>query len=122
MLDLFFNNRFDGAKCKTLLKLTISRIKLLRNKSKNRLKQMHKEIGEFLLTGKEAAADISVEQIVWEQNMMDVYEIIELFCEIVVVSLPVIENQRSNIYFVPSMESNLLRLLQNYNQIVVLTE
>lgn len=94
MLDLFFNNRFDGAKCKTLLKLTISRIKLLRNKSKNRLKQMHKEIGEFLLTGKEAAAYISVEQIVWEQNMMDVYEIIELFCEIVVVRLPVIENQR----------------------------
>jgi hypothetical protein len=26
--------------------------------------------------------------------MMDVYEIIELFCEIVVVRLPVIENQR----------------------------
>lgn len=94
MLDLFFNNKFDGAKCKTLLKLTISRIKLLRNKIKNHLKQMCKEIAELLLTGKEATAYIRVEHIVWEQNMMDVYEIIELFCETVVVRLPVIEKQR----------------------------
>jgi len=94
ILDLFFNNSFDGVKCKTLLKLTISHIKLLRNNSENHLKQMRKEIAKLLLTGKEAAAYIWVEHIVWEQNMMDVYEIIELFCEIVVVHLPVIENQR----------------------------
>lgn len=94
ILDLFFNNNFDGVKCKTLLKLTISRIKLLRNKSENHLKQMCKEIAELLLTGKEATAYIWVEHIVWEQNMMDVYEIIERFCEIVAVRLPVIEKQR----------------------------
>lgn len=125
MLDLFFNNRFDGAKCKTLLKLTISRIKLLRKKSKNRLKQMHKEIGELLLTGKEAAAYISVEKIVWEQNMTDVYEIIELFCEIVVVHVPVIEKQRecpmdlkesiTSLIFAAPICSDLPELLQVQN-------
>jgi len=60
ILDLFFNNSFDGVKCKTLLKLTISHIKLLRNNSENHLKQMRKEIAKLLLTGKEAAAYIWV--------------------------------------------------------------
>ncbi|TQE12638.1 hypothetical protein C1H46_001850 [Malus baccata] len=40
MLDSFFNKGFKAAKCKTLLKLTTPRIKLLRNRREIQIKQM----------------------------------------------------------------------------------
>ncbi|RWW71291.1 hypothetical protein BHE74_00020976 [Ensete ventricosum] len=58
MLDAFFNKGFKGAKCKTLLKLTIPRIKLLRNRREIQLKQMRKDIAKLLENGQEATARI----------------------------------------------------------------
>ncbi|XP_072985689.1 uncharacterized protein [Typha latifolia] len=95
MLDAFFNKvAFRGAKCKTLLKLTIPRIKLLRNRREIQLKQMRKEIAKLLENGQEATARIRVEHIIREENMMAAQEILELFCELVSVRLPIIETQR----------------------------
>ncbi|CAN6484758.1 unnamed protein product [Victoria cruziana] len=94
MLDAFFNKGFRGAKCKTLLKLTIPRIKLLRNRKEVQMKQMRKEIAKLLQTGQEATARIRVEHIIREQKTMDAYEIIELFSELISVRLPIIETQR----------------------------
>ncbi|KAG2665408.1 hypothetical protein I3760_15G006700 [Carya illinoinensis] len=94
MLDSFFNKGFKAAKCKTLLKLTIPRIKLLRNRRELQIKQMRRDIAKLLETGQEATARIRVEHIVREENMMAAQEIIELFCELIVVRLPIIESQR----------------------------
>ncbi|KAJ6801202.1 uncharacterized protein M6B38_198740 [Iris pallida] len=94
MLDSFFNKGFRGAKCKTLLKLTIPRIKLLRNKREIQLKQMRRDIAKLLENGQEATARIRVEHIIREENMMAAQEIIELFCELIAVRLPIIETQR----------------------------
>eukprot|EP00252_Welwitschia_mirabilis_P015389 TRINITY_DN3382_c0_g1_i1.p1 TRINITY_DN3382_c0_g1~~TRINITY_DN3382_c0_g1_i1.p1 ORF type:complete len:693 (-),score=175.94 TRINITY_DN3382_c0_g1_i1:439-2517(-) len=94
MMDSFFNRGFKAAKCKTALKLTIPRIKLLRNKREVQLKQMRREIAQLLQSGQELTARIRVEHIIREQNIMDAYEIIELFCELVAVRLPIIETQR----------------------------
>ncbi|XP_039115072.1 IST1 homolog [Dioscorea cayenensis subsp. rotundata] len=95
MLDAFFNKgAFKGAKCKTLLKLTIPRIKLLRNRREIQLKQMRRDIAKLLENGQEATARIRVEHIIREENMMAAHEIIELFCELIVVRLPIIETQR----------------------------
>ncbi|KAJ4950028.1 hypothetical protein NE237_026860 [Protea cynaroides] len=94
MLDSFFNKGFKGAKCKTLLKLTIPRIKLLRNRREIQIKQMRKDIAKLLETGQEATARIRVEHIIREENMMAAQEIIELFCELITVRLPIIETQR----------------------------
>lgn len=94
MLDSFFSKGFKGSKCKTLLKLTIPRIKLLRNRRELHIKQMRKDIAKLLETGQEATARIRVEHIVREENMMAAQEIIELFCELVAVRLPIIESQR----------------------------
>nr|GMC55179.1 IST1 homolog [Ipomoea batatas]GME20549.1 IST1 homolog [Ipomoea batatas] len=81
-------------KPKTLLKLTIPRIKLLRNRREIQLKQMRKEIAKLLETGQEATARIRVEHIIREEKMMAAQEIIELFCELISVRLPIIEAQR----------------------------
>ncbi|CAN8290028.1 unnamed protein product [Cochlearia groenlandica] len=94
MLDSFFNKGFKAAKCKTLLKLTVPRIKLLRNRREAQLKQMRREIAKLLETGQEATARIRVEHIIREEKMMAAQEIIELFCELIAVRLPIIEAQR----------------------------
>lgn len=94
MLDSFFNKGFKAAKCKTLLKLTIPRIKLLRNRREIQLKQMRRDIAKLLETGQEATARIRVEHIIREEKMMAAQEIIELFSELIAVRLPIIEAQR----------------------------
>ncbi|CAH1443263.1 unnamed protein product [Lactuca virosa] len=95
MLDSFFSKgAFKGSKCKTLLKLTIPRIKLLRNRREIHIKQMRRDIAKLLETGQEATARIRVEHIIREEKMMAAQEIIELFCELVVVRLPIIETQK----------------------------
>lgn len=55
---------------------------------------MRREIAQLLQTGQEATARIRVEHIVREQNIMDAYEIVELFSELVTVRLPIIESQK----------------------------
>lgn len=99
MLDAFFGKgggggAFRGAKCKTLLKLSIPRIKLLRNRRELQLRQMRRDIAKLLEAGQEATARIRVEHIIREENMMAAQEILELFCELVSVRLPIIEAQK----------------------------
>lgn len=94
MLDLLLGKNFPGAKCKTLLKLSLARIKLLKNRREMQLKQMQKEVAQFLLAGQEATARIRVEHIIREQNILAAYEILELFCELLAARLPIIESQR----------------------------
>ncbi|KAK4434174.1 ist1 [Sesamum alatum] len=94
MLDSFFNKGFKAAKCKTLLKLTTPRIKLLRNRREIQMKNMRREIAKLLETGQEATARIRVEHIIREEKMTAAQEIVELFCELITVRLPIIEAQR----------------------------
>ncbi|XP_068643411.1 uncharacterized protein [Aristolochia californica] len=94
MLDGFLRKGFRGANCKTLLKLVIPRIKIMRNKREVQLKQMRRDIAKLLENGEEATARIRVEHIICEENMMAAQEIIELFCELITARLPIIETQR----------------------------
>lgn len=55
---------------------------------------MRRDIAKLLETGQEATARIRVEHIIREENMMAAQEIIELFCELITVRLPIIETQR----------------------------
>lgn len=73
----------------------MARIKLLRNKREIQVKQMRKEISQLLTTGQEPSARIRVEHIIREQNILAAYDILELFCELVAVRLPIIESQKN---------------------------
>ncbi|XP_021723804.1 IST1 homolog [Chenopodium quinoa] len=94
VLNQLFNRGVLGTRCKTCLNLAISRIKLLQNRRDAQLKQMRKEIAQFLLTGQEAIARIRVEHVIREQNIREAYEILEMFCEFVLARVPVLESQR----------------------------
>ncbi|CAK9870783.1 unnamed protein product, partial [Sphagnum jensenii] len=94
MWDSFFGLGFKASKCKTLLRLAMARIKLLRNKRDLQIKQLRKEIAHLLTSGQEPSAHIRVEHIFREENILAAYDILELFCELITVRLPIIESQK----------------------------
>lgn len=94
VLNQLFNRGLLGAKGKTCLTLAISRIKLLQNRRDVQLKQMRKEIAQFLHSSQEAIARIRVEHVIREQNIWAAYEILEMFCEFVLARIPILESQR----------------------------
>ncbi|KAG1361036.1 IST1-like protein [Cocos nucifera] len=89
-----FRRGFNSSKCKTEAKLAMARIKLLRNKREVQVRQMRRDIAMLLQSRQEDTARIRVEHVIREQNVMAANEIIELFCELIVVRLPIIAKQR----------------------------
>ncbi|EHA8591479.1 IST1-like protein [Cocos nucifera] len=89
-----FRRGFNSSKCKTEAKLGTARIKLLRNKREVQVRQMRRDIAILLESRQEDTARIRVEHVIREQNVMAANEIIELFCELIVVRLPIIAKQR----------------------------
>ncbi|XP_031108317.1 uncharacterized protein LOC116012794 [Ipomoea triloba] len=89
-----FRRGFNSSKCKTMAKMTVARIKLLRNKREVVVRQMRRDIAMLLETGQDATARIRVEHVIREQNVLAANEFIELFCELIVARLPIIAKQR----------------------------
>jgi len=86
--------KFDPNVCKTHLKLAVSRIKLQKNKKDNNIKNSKREIAELLKAGKDESARIKVENIIREDFIIEAYEILELFCELLLARLGVIQISR----------------------------
>ncbi|KAL6588210.1 hypothetical protein OROMI_001188 [Orobanche minor] len=89
-----FRRGFKTSKCKTMAKMAIARVKLLRNKREVVIKQIRRDIAMLLESGQDATARIRVDHVIREQNIMAANELIELFCELVVARLPIIAKQR----------------------------
>ncbi|XP_010941392.1 uncharacterized protein [Elaeis guineensis] len=89
-----FRHGFNSSKCKTEARLATARIKLLRNKREVQVRQMRRDIAMLLESHQEDTARIRVEHVIREQNVMAANEIIELFCELIVVRLSIIAKQR----------------------------
>ncbi|KAJ1693025.1 hypothetical protein LUZ63_009723 [Rhynchospora breviuscula] len=91
---LLFLRSFNPSKCKAEAKMATARIKLLRNKREAQIRQMRRDIAKLLESGQEDIARIRVEHVIREQNIMAANEIVELFCELIVVRLPIIAKER----------------------------
>jgi len=81
---------FDQNVCKTQIKLAITRVKLQKTKKANLVTNQKREIAELLKTGKDESARIKVEGVIREDFIVEAYEILELFCELVMARLGVI--------------------------------
>ncbi|XP_020093007.1 IST1-like protein isoform X2 [Ananas comosus] len=79
---------------KTEAQMATARIKLLRNKREAQVRQMRRDIAALLESRQEDTARIRVEHVIREQNIMAANEIVELFCELIAVRLPIIAKQR----------------------------
>ncbi|XP_073034263.1 uncharacterized protein [Primulina eburnea] len=85
---------FNPAKCKTSLRLAGSRLKLLRNRKEVQVKQMKREIAPLLESGQDRTARIRVEHVIREEKMMAAYDLLEIYCELIVSRLSIIESQK----------------------------
>ncbi|TKY44529.1 IST1-like protein [Spatholobus suberectus] len=86
---------FKPAKCKTALKLAVSRIKLLKNKREAQVKQLKRELAQLLESGQDQTARIRVEHVVREEKTMAAYDLVEIYCELIAARLPMIESQKT---------------------------
>ncbi|KAL3535653.1 hypothetical protein ACH5RR_004114 [Cinchona calisaya] len=86
---------FNPAKCKTALKLSASRMKLMKNKKVVQVKQMKRELAQLLDSGQDQTARIRVEHVIREEKMMAAYDLIDIYCELIVARLPIIESQKN---------------------------
>ncbi|KAL5728852.1 hypothetical protein ACHQM5_001886 [Ranunculus cassubicifolius] len=86
---------FKPAKCKTSLKLAVARLKLLKNKREVQVRSMKRDLAHLLETGQEKTAMIRVEHVVREEKTMAAYDFIDIYCELIVARLPIIESQKT---------------------------
>ncbi|XP_041005860.1 uncharacterized protein LOC121250728 [Juglans microcarpa x Juglans regia] len=86
---------FKAAKCKTALKLAVSRIKLLKNKREAQVKQLKRAVAKLLQSGQDRTARIRVEHVVREDKTTSAYELIEIYCELIVARLSIIDSQKN---------------------------
>jgi len=82
--------KFDQIILKTQLKLALSRLKLQKSKKDNLVKNQKREIADLLRSGKDESARIKVEGIIRDDFLIEAYEIIELFIELLLSRLGVI--------------------------------
>ncbi|KAG2410930.1 caffeoyl-CoA O-methyltransferase [Vigna angularis] len=80
---------------KTALKLAVSRLNLLKNKSELHVWNLRKELADFLRSGHNHAARVKVEYVVMEEKTMGAYDLIKIYCELITARLPVIESQKN---------------------------
>uniref|UniRef100_A0A5K3EUP8 IST1 homolog n=1 Tax=Mesocestoides corti TaxID=53468 RepID=A0A5K3EUP8_MESCO len=85
-----FAPRFDSNKLKTNLRISGTRLKNLYKKKNELNVRARRELAEYLKAKKIDRARIRVEQIVREDYLLEVLEIIELYCELLTTRLGLI--------------------------------
>ncbi|MED6160376.1 hypothetical protein PIB30_050944 [Stylosanthes scabra] len=93
-LDALLGRTFKAAKFKPLITLAISRIAVLKNQRQIRLRQARSDVLQLLQLGHHERALLRVEHVIKEQNMLDVYDKIEGYCNLVIERVHLIEQER----------------------------
>ncbi|XP_010447853.1 PREDICTED: uncharacterized protein LOC104730388 [Camelina sativa] len=86
---------FKPAKCKTALQMAASRLKILKNKKDTQIKQLRRELAQLLESGQTQTAQIRVEHVVREEKTVAAYELVSIYCELLVARLGVIDSQKT---------------------------
>ena len=84
---------FSHGTCKIALRGCMERMVIVTNKKTILAKQTTKEIAQLLASGKESAARIKAEALINEENTMQAFEIMGLYCELVMVRLQLLESK-----------------------------
>ena len=81
-------------KLTTNLRLAINRLKLLEKKKTELALQSRKEIATYLSDGKEDRARIRVEHIIREDYLVEGMEIIEMYCDLLLARMGLIQTTK----------------------------
>ncbi|XP_077230742.1 uncharacterized protein LOC143863847 [Tasmannia lanceolata] len=93
-LDIMFARNFKTSKLKTLLGLAISRLAVLKNRRQVRCTQGRNDVAQLLRLGHHERALLRVEHVIKDQNMLDVFVLIEGYCHLLMERLVLIQNQK----------------------------
>nr|CDS26882.1 protein of unknown function DUF292 eukaryotic [Hymenolepis microstoma] len=85
-----FSPKFDENKLKTNLRICVVRMKNLYSKKNELNVRARRELAEYLRNKKIDRARIRVEQIVREDYLLEVLEIIEIYCELLITRMNLI--------------------------------
>uniref|UniRef100_A0A0K0DYL3 IST1 homolog n=1 Tax=Strongyloides stercoralis TaxID=6248 RepID=A0A0K0DYL3_STRER len=82
-------------KLKTNLGLAVSRLKLLQKKKTEMALKSRKEIADFIKAHKEDRGRIRVEHIIREDFLVEAYEILEMYCDLLLARFGVIQQMKN---------------------------
>ncbi|XVE85949.1 hypothetical protein DITRI_Ditri17bG0133000 [Diplodiscus trichospermus] len=93
-LDALLGRAFRPSKFKSLVSLAISRLTVLKNQRQVRCNQARSDVVQLLQQGHHDRALLRVEQVIKEQNMFDVFVLLEGYCNLVVERVHLIEQEK----------------------------
>ncbi|XWS64324.1 hypothetical protein CRYUN_Cryun06bG0176600 [Craigia yunnanensis] len=93
-LDALLGRTFKPSKFKSLINLAISRLAVFKNQRLVRCNQARSDVVQLLELGHHDRAILRVEQVIKEQNMLDVYGMLEGYCNLVIERVHLIEQER----------------------------
>ncbi|KAK6921761.1 Vacuolar protein sorting-associated protein Ist1 [Dillenia turbinata] len=93
-LDALLHRNFKTSRFKALVNLGISRVEVLKNKRQVRTSLARSDVVQLLNSGEHERALLRVEQVIREQNMLDVFAMIEGYCLLLVERVNLIEQDR----------------------------
>ncbi|WOH07717.1 hypothetical protein DCAR_0727150 [Daucus carota subsp. sativus] len=93
-IDALLGLTFKVSKFKPAINLAISRIYVLKNQRRARMSVAQSDVIELLKLGQNKRALIRVEQVIKEQNMLDVFVMIEGYCHLLIERLNLVEKEK----------------------------
>src|SRR4051812_41648827 len=91
-MSVSWGTKYD--KMKTNLRLAVNRLRLLQKKKTEMALKSRTEIADFLSTDKEDRARIKVESIIREDFVVEAYELLEMFCELLLARFGLIQQMK----------------------------
>ncbi|CAN0876394.1 IST1-like protein [Linum grandiflorum] len=87
-------NNFKTYKFKALSNLAVSRLAIFKNQRQAKLNHAHSDVLELLRLGHRDRALLRVEHLIKEQNMLEVYGMMEDYCNLLVERVHLLEQER----------------------------
>ncbi|XWS75456.1 hypothetical protein CRYUN_Cryun01aG0089500 [Craigia yunnanensis] len=90
-LDALLGRNFKTSKFKTLVKLAVSRIGILKNQHQVRYSHARSDVSELLNLGHQEQALLRVDHVIKEQNIVDAFTIMESYCHLLMERVMLIQ-------------------------------
>ncbi|XP_071707350.1 uncharacterized protein [Rutidosis leptorrhynchoides] len=93
-LDALLGRKFKTSKFKATLNLAVSRVTILKNQRQARIAVARSDIVQLLNLDHHEHALLRVDQVIKEQNMLDVYVMVDGYCHLLLQMVHLIEQQK----------------------------
>nr|XP_043625319.1 uncharacterized protein LOC122596754 [Erigeron canadensis] len=93
-LDALLGRKFKTSKLKATVNLAVARIVILKNQRQSRLDVARSDIIQLLNLGHHEHALLRVDQLIKEQNMLDVYVMVDGYCHLLMQMVNLIEQEK----------------------------